>query len=260
MATPEIKSVGKAFALLECLAADDACVSLPSMARQCGLSVATAHRLLATLESLGAVVHTGPGEYAIGLRMLEIGRRSNFETLLASTTTPILNRITRATGSTAHVAVLDQEYMVTYVARSSSRTTRIPTKPGIKLEAYCSGLGKVLLANMPACERDSYLSEGPFPALTPHTICEPEALERELATVRARRFAVDDCEMFDNLRCVAVPILSPDGKVVAALSASQNTADLPGARVAALAAELASHAAAISAKLFPCGSVRPATH
>lgn len=260
MATPEIKSVGKAFALLECLAADDTCVSLPSMAKRCGLSVATAHRLLATLESVGAVVHTGPGEYSIGLRLLEIARRSSFETLLASATTPILNRITRATGSTAHVAVLDQECMVTYVARSANRATRIPTSPGIKLEAYCSGLGKVLLADLPACERDTYLSEGPFPPLTPHTICEPEALGRELAAVHDRRFAVDDCEMFDNLRCVAVPILNPDGRVVAALSASHNSCDLPGARVGELAAELAGHAATISAKLFPRGARRGAAH
>lgn len=260
MATPEIKSVGKAFALLECLAADDTCVSLPSMAKRCGLSVATAHRLLATLESLGAVIHTGPGEYAIGLRLLELARRSSFEALLASATTPILNRITRATGSTVHVGVLDPERMVTYVARSATRATRIPTMPGVKLEAYCSGLGKVLLADLPACERDTYLSEGPFPALTSRTICEPEALGRELATVRSRRFAVDDCEMFDNLRCVAVPILGPDGKVVAALSASQNSADLPGAKVGALAAELAGHAAAISAKLFPRGGAHRAAH
>ena len=76
MATPEIKSVGKAFALLDCLAAEDDCISLPAMAKPCGLSVATAHRLLATLETLGAVVHTGPGEYAIGLRMLDLTRRS----------------------------------------------------------------------------------------------------------------------------------------------------------------------------------------
>lgn len=260
MATPEIKSVGKAFALLECLAADNACVSLPAMAKRCGMTVATAHRLLATLSSLGAVVHTGPGEYSIGLRMMELARTSSFEGLLASTTMPILNRITRTTGSTAHVAVLDHERMVTYVARSATRATRIPTSPGIKLEAYCSGLGKVLLADLPNCERDIYLSEGPFPALTDRTICEPDALGRELVAVRDRRFAVDDCEMFDNLRCVAVPILNPEGRTIAALSASQQSSDLPGSRVGELAAQLTEHASAISAKLFPRGAARGTAH
>lgn len=260
MATPEIKSVGKAFALLDCLAAEDDCISLPAMAKRCGLSVATAHRLLATLETLGAVVHTGPGEYTIGLRMLDLARRSSFETLLASATMPILSRITRTTGSTAHVAVLDNERMVTYVARSASRSNRIPTSPGNKLEAYCSGLGKVLLADLPACDRDQYLADGPFPPLTARTIVQPEALDRELAAIRDRRFAVDDCEMFDNLRCVAVPILRPDGRVAAALSASQDNGELSRAQIRDLVTQLTGHAATISAKLFPRGATPRAAH
>ena len=260
MATPEIKSVGKAFALLDCLAAEDDCVSLPSMAKRCGLSVATAHRLLATLEALGAVVHTGPGEYTIGLRMLELTRRSSFETLLASATMPILSRITRTTGSTAHVAVLDAERMVTYIARSANRANRIPTTPGNKLEAYCSGLGKVLLADLPACDRDTYLADGPFPPLTARTIVTPEALDRELTAIRDRRFAIDDCEMFDNLRCVAVPILHPDGRVVAALSASQDNTEMSRVQMRDLAAQLTGHAAAISSKLFRNGSASSAAH
>lgn len=260
MATPEIKSVGKAFALLDCLAAEDDCISLPAMAKRCGLSVATAHRLLATLETLGAVVHTGPGEYTIGLRMLDLARRSSFETLLASATMPILSRITRTTGSTAHVAVLDSERMVTYVARSASRSNRIPTSPGNKLEAYCSGLGKVLLADLPACDRDQYLADGPFPPLTARTIVQPEALDRELAAIRDRRFAVDDCEMFDNLRCVAVPILRPDGRGAAALSASQDNGELSRAQIRDLVTQLTGHAATISAKLFPRGATPRAAH
>lgn len=260
MATPEIKSVGKAFALLDCLAAEDDCVSLPSMAKRCGLSVATAHRLLATLEALGAVVHTGPGEYTIGLRMLDLTRRASFETLLASATMPILSRITRTTGSTAHVAVLDSERMVTYIARSANRANRIPTTPGNKLEAYCSGLGKVLLADLPACDRDTYLADGPFPPLTARTIIKPEALDRELSAIRERRFAFDDCEMFDNLRCVAVPILHPDGRVIAALSASQDNAELSRAQIKDLAAQLTGHAQAISSKLFRHGSNPYAAH
>ena len=70
--------------------------------------------------------------------------------------------------------------------RSASRSNRIPTSPGNKLEAYCSGLGKVLLADLPACDRDQYLADGPFPPLTARTIVQPEALDRELAAIRER--------------------------------------------------------------------------
>lgn len=251
MATPEIKSVAKAFSLLECLAGEHSSASLPAMAKRCGLTVSTAHRLLATMESLGAVVHTGPGEYSIGMRMIELSRRATVEGLLASSATPILNRITRATGRTAHIGVLDPEGMVTYVARSAPLSMRLPTHPGNKLEAYCSGLGKVLLSGLPAARQHAYLSDGPFPALTERTIIEPGALAEELTRVSEKRFAMDDREMFDDLSCVAVPILDPGGYVVAALSVSSTRGEITCARAPDLAAELAQHADMISAKLYP---------
>ena len=251
MATPEIKSVGKAFALLDCLASGEGCVSLPAMAKRCGLSTATAHRLLTTLESLGAVVHTGPGEYAIGTRLIRLCQDASFEALLASAASPILHRVNRTTGVTSHVGVLDSEFMVTYVARCASRNATLPTLPGNKLEAYCSGLGKVLLSDLPMVHRAAYLSDGPFPALTAQTITEPEILARELLKVSSRHFAVDDCEMFDDLRCVAVPIRNQAGRVVAALSASGSSREIPKSRVGILAEELTQFAGTISRKLFP---------
>lgn len=253
MATPEIKSVSKAFALLDRLAASGGCLSLPAMAEGCGMTSATAHRLLATLVSLGAVVHAGPGRYAIGLRMLELTRRSNLTDLLASSATPVLNRITRTTGATAHVGVLDDEGMVTYVARSVGRSAHvhIPTHPGNKLEAYCSGLGKVLLAGLSPARQANYLAESSFPPLTEHTIAEPDALARELRNITNRRYAIDNCEMFDDLRCVAVPICDAEGHVVAALSTSGTGRDLTGPDIPAIVAELSHHASSISAKLYP---------
>lgn len=253
MATPEIKSVSKAFALLDQLAASGGGLSLPRMAEGCGMTIATAHRLLATLVSLGAVVHAGPGRYAIGLHMLELTRRSNLNDLLASSATPVLNRITRTTGATAHIGMLDDEYMVTYVARSVGRSAHahIPTHPGNKLEAYCSGLGKVLLAGLSPTHQANYLAEGSFPALTGHTIAEPDALARELTNIADRRYAIDNGEMFDDLRCVAVPIFDSEGQVVAALSTSGSSRDLPEPDIPAIVGELGRHAASISAKLYP---------
>ena len=72
MATPRIQSVDRAFSLLSHLARNGGCQSLPNMASGCGLTVATAHRLLATLETLGAVIHTGPGEYRIGMELVDL--------------------------------------------------------------------------------------------------------------------------------------------------------------------------------------------
>ena len=146
MATPRIQSVDRAFSLLSCIARRGGSESLPTIAAQCGLSVATAHRLLATMETLGAVIHTAPGHYRIGLGVLELGRNSSLDDLLAAAGAATLRRVTQSLSPTAHLGVLDGEFMVTYLAKSTRRSHALPTRIGSKLEAYCSGLGKVLLA------------------------------------------------------------------------------------------------------------------
>lgn len=251
MATPRIQSVDRAFSLLACIARHGGRESLPTMAAQCGLSVATAHRLLTTMESLGAVIHTAPGEYRIGMGVIELSRCASQEGLLAAAAEPTLRRITQTLSPTAHLGVLDQEFMVTYIAKANKRGHPVPTHIGSKLEAYCSGLGKVLLAALSQPARASYLAEGPFIALTGRTIIDIAALERELCQVSRQGYAVDDCELMDDLRCVAVPIHDRTGNVMAALSASSPARDLPRSGVPAVARELRRHAAAIGAKLYP---------
>jgi IclR family acetate operon transcriptional repressor len=257
MATPRIQSVDRAFSLLTCLAREkDSSRSLPAMAAECGLTIATAHRLLATLETLGAVVHTSPGRYRIGMGLIELARGAGQEDLLTAVAEPTLRRITRDLSPTAHLGVLDSEFMVTYLAKSAQRSHKVPTLAGSKLEAYCSGLGKVLLAALDEDERGRYLAEGPFVRLTRRTIVEPAAIDQELNLVRQRGYAVDNCELFENLRCVAVPIYDHDNEVVAALSASYPQDQLPMAKIREVAFLMQGHAKIISAKLFPMHGLR----
>jgi len=255
MATPRIQSVDRAFSLLACIARRGGSESLPTIAAQCGLSVATAHRLLATMESLGAVIHTSPGKYRIGLGVLELGRHASLDGLLAAAGDASLRRITQTITPTAHLGVLDSEFMVTYLAKATVRSHALPTRIGSKLEAYCSGLGKVLLAALPQAHLDAYLAEGPFIALTRRTIIEPGALADELTKVREQGYALDDGELFEDLRCVAVPICDADGRTIAALSASAPAARMPQHSIAGIAAELNRHAGEIGRKLYPAPPV-----
>jgi hypothetical protein len=94
----------------------------------------------------------------------------------------------------------------------------------MQLEAYCSGIGKVLLANLPDAERAAYLATGPFVALTARTICDAGELGRVLETVRAQGFATDLGEVVEDLACVAVPLRRPGGEAIAAISITRLTA------------------------------------
>jgi IclR family transcriptional regulator, acetate operon repressor len=110
--------------------------------------------------------------------------------------------------------------MVTYLLEESHGPAATFTQEGMQLEAYCSGIGKVLLAHLDEDRRERYLADGPFVALTPSTIVKPSALRDHLAIVKAQGWAVDDSEVFETLKCVAAPLRCSDGTVVAAVSIS----------------------------------------
>jgi DNA-binding IclR family transcriptional regulator len=221
------------------------------MAAECGLTIATAHRLLATLETLGAVIHTRPGEYRIGLELVELAGHATRDTLLVAAAEPVMRAITRGLGHTAHIGVLDEECMVSYIAKAGRAHEDVPTRIGSQLEAYCSGLGKVLLAAMPQQVQDNYIADGPFVALTRNTITQPEALQQELELVARQGYAVDDGEIFDHLRCIAVPIHGRHGQIIAAISTSGHASKLKRSDVPEVARQLQGYAAQISTKLYP---------
>lgn len=254
--TPRIQSVDRAFSLLSHLARSGGCQSLPNMALGCGLTNATAHRLLTTLEALGAVIHTGPGEYRIGLGLIELAGNASRDNLLAAAAEPVLRTIVRTLGHTAHIGVLDQDCMVTYIAKMGRPAHCLPTRIGCQLEAYCSGLGKVLLASMPLHVQEVYIADGPFVALTKNTIIEAEHLRRELEQVSRQGYAVDDREIFDELRCVAVPIFGRQGQVIAAMSTSAQASELKRSDVPEVARQMQAFASRISGKLYPPQPIR----
>ena len=98
-----------------------------------------------------------------------------------------------------HVGVLNSA-MVSYAAKFGEPVgVPIPSRVGAQQEAYCSALGKVLLAGMPAQELEDFLYDGDFVALTPQTITTVASLRSELAAVRQRGYAVDNREVFQTI-------------------------------------------------------------
>ena len=257
MSTPRIQSVDRAFSLLQQLAEPGAAHSLPVMAARSGLSVATAHRLLATLEAVGAVIRTGPGGYRIGMGLHALTQGSRPEDVLVAALQPVLSRLARSLGLIVHAGRWDEDQMVTYIAKHVPRQAlAIPTRIGSQLEGYCSGMGKVLLAHLPEEDREAYLGDQPFVMLTANTVTDPARLRADLAEVKARGWAIDDGEIYLGLRCVAVPVRGADGRVLAAISCSGSTDIVTWERVPELAASLRDAADTVETKLFPAARQR----
>ncbi|WP_150290975.1 IclR family transcriptional regulator [Sphingobium estronivorans] len=245
--TPQLSSFKRTLTMLEAVVDDGGASSVAEMARRLGLPVATAHRQIATLVAEDYLRPLGKGRHVAGSRLMKLAQRLDEKQLIANVAAPILHRLATRVRSTVQLGTLENE-MVTYRIKTGQGASALFTKVGMQLEAYCSGMGKVLLAYLPDKDRDNYLAGGPFVPLTAKTITEPAALTAELIKVQEQGFAVDDGEIADGLFCMAVPIRNPAQQVVAAISVSQ--ADTGNKRMAddVLLAMLRQAASAIEAE------------
>lgn len=220
MATPKNKSVQKAFTMLRAFRKPDEWLTSAELSRRSGLPVASGYRILQTLLELGAVIRDGRGHYGPGMLLLALSRNVAQDKLLRQFAGSCLESLANDLNLTVHMGVYE-DGMVTYVAKVGARDPiGVQTDVGIQLEAYCTGLGKVLLSGLPSYELEKFLLDGDLVPLTARTITDPLAFRSEIERVRRMGWAIDDCEMDDDLRCIAVPVKDPSGRIVAAISAS----------------------------------------
>lgn len=211
------RTLTKSLLLLERIIDDDRGLSLSALAAELGLSSSSAHRLAVGFERSGFLLRVGRGHYVAGPVLLRLtGARRDWGGFAARVSRPILSRLSRQTGRTVHLGVFEDN-MVTYLLKLGDRKGQVISRQGMQLEAYCSAIGKAMLAHLPMAEREAYLAGGPFVELSEKTITETPALRAELDAVRAQGFAIDDEEMVPGLICIAAPVRRGDA-VVAAVS------------------------------------------
>ena len=245
--------VRKTFSILRAFQHPDEWLTSQELSRRARMPKASGHRLVQTLEEVGAIVRGPHGRYRLGMLLLSLSKNVASKELLCEIGTPILNDLAARLNLTVHLGMLENG-MVFYVKKVSTPTS-FPshTLAGSHLEAYCSGLGKVLLAALHEDELESFILEGDLVALTPNTITERGALRLELEKVRRQGFAFDDCESRADTHCVAVPLHDMDGNVVAAISATGDAQSMTPERIPAICDELAEAAAIFSSRLCPGG-------
>lgn len=239
-------ALDKGMQLMARVIRDDGRTPAAALAAELGLPGSTARRVLAALARQGLIARVEKGRYAAGGQFAGLARAIDPHGTLARIARPLLRRLAAANGATAHLGIFD-DFMVTYLVKESPGAAGLFTREHGQLEAYCTGVGKILLAHLPPDELSAFL-EGSFVRLTPRTITEPDALRAEIERCRARGHAVDDGEMAEGLFCVAVPILDREARAVAAISLSSTPERMGWSRVEAVAADLAACAGDISAR------------
>jgi DNA-binding IclR family transcriptional regulator len=240
----------KSFSILRAFQHPGECLTSHELSRRANLPKASCHRLVQTLEEVGAIVRGANGRYRLGMLLSSLSQNVAVKELLREVGRPLLVDLSARLDMTIHLGMLEND-MVYYLSKFATPTSFVShTRSGARLEAYCSGLGKVLLSALQEDELESFILEGELVALTPHTITDRIALRKELDKVRRQGFAVDDCEARIDTRCVAVPVRDLSGKVVAAISATGSSQMVTLDQIPFIQGEILRSARQFSEKLF----------
>lgn len=233
-----MSSLAKGLAVIETFAAERPRQSIAQAAAASGLDRATTRRCLLTLAHEGYADYDGKF-FTLTPRVLRLGTACLATMPLPQIVQPFLDRLSDEIGESTSVSILDGGEIV-YVARAAQRKVMsIALMPGSRLPAYCTSMGRVLLAALPPDQVRAVLGDGPLPARTTLTLTDPGAIMAELARVRTQGHAVIDQEVELGLQSLAVPLRNSRGRVLAALnvgmaSGTTPAADMPGRFLAAL--------------------------
>jgi IclR family pca regulon transcriptional regulator len=227
---------------------------LADIADGLGLSRSTTHRYATTLVALGYLEQVNSRKYRLGLKVTDLGMAALNSTGLREHAHPYLEELRKQSSYTVNLAVLD-EADILYVDRVRSFRREqskidLGLHPGSRLPAYCTAMGKLLLANLPEDEQGELIADVKLTKRGPNTITSKKALLDELDEIQAAGFAVNDEELAPEVYAIAAPVRNEARDVVAAVNLAAHTSMISLAElVDALTPHLVSTADRVSARL-----------
>jgi IclR family pca regulon transcriptional regulator len=215
----EVKSAGRVLDILEYMAGRREAVALSQIIRDLTLPKSSAHGLLQTLAARGHLVQDSTGRYML----VEAGRHGfpfrRHEEPLVVKAMPFMERLRDESGETVLLSTMNAHCDIRRLAKSVSRQ---PIRYDVNLDAaivaYCTAMGRVLLAHAPQQTLDDYLSRVRFLSYTPYTITDLQEIRGILMKVRQDGYAVNDQEFVTGSTGIAMPVFDATGNVVAALN------------------------------------------
>jgi len=215
-----IRVINRAFDLLELLARTDHPMSLTEITAESGISKTTVYRLLHTMHERHYVEKDRNNCYTIGIQLIETVSSHINGLELQTESKPILATLREDLNLTAHLGILDGIDVIYVEKLDLYPTTRLYTQVGYRSPAYCSSMGKCMLACLSGDELDEILYRLRFEKFTPNTIISARELKQHLKKVRTQGYAVDDQEYMTGHRCVGAPVFDYRGDAIASISAS----------------------------------------
>ncbi len=237
----------KALSVLEALVRAPGPVTLTELMQATGLPKPSLHRTLSLFEDAGYVQREPAGRaYAVGPRLASLGLAILSNDAVATLRRAVLRQLVAEVGETCNLSMLRKGEVVYLDRVEADWPLRLHLPVGSTVPAHCSASGKLLLASLPAAERDALVAVLPLQRFTEHTITDRGLLAKELDRIVATGYSVDDEEYVKGVACIAVPVRLKQGDVVAAVAVHAATARLPLQRAIGLAPRLQEAAARLA--------------
>lgn len=215
-----VQSIERALDIIEAVAVEQEGLGLTEIADRVELHKSTVYRIIATLVKRGYLDKNHDGEYKVGLKLIEAVSCYINSLELQTEARPYVAQITAHLGLTSHLGVLDGDKVVYIEKMDVVSTVKMYSQIGLRMHAYCSSLGKCLLANYSKEQLNAIMADCGFIKFTPNTISGIDKLHQEIAKVRQQGWAMDNEEYEIGHRCIGAPIYDYRGDIIAAISAS----------------------------------------
>lgn len=225
-----ISSLEKGMRILELLAEKQA-ITISEAARHMETNRAGVHRFLATLRELGYVEKDDEDRYRLTFRVVELGMKVVNRHEILRVVRPYLLELSAAFNETVNLGRFNGSDILHLDKIDSREILRMDSEIGSRAPAYCTGLGKSVLAFLPEKELDNYLKATRLKPHGPNTIVSRRQLRKELEQIRLQGYAVDNEELSSGLRCIAAPVFDHTGRADYAVSVSGPATRMSAARM-----------------------------
>lgn len=216
------QSLERGLAILGCFTPKRPVLGIADIADDLGMSRSTTHRYVITLVALGYLEQGASRKYRLGLRVTDLGMSALNSTGLREHAHPYLEELRQRTSYTTSLGVLEgTEILYVDRVRSFRRgqgAIDLSLHTGSRLPAYCTAMGKLLLANLPDAQQREQIAQVKLTKRAPNTITSKKALREELEEIKSAGFAVNDQELAADLYAIAAPVRNEARDVVAAVN------------------------------------------
>jgi IclR family transcriptional regulator, pca regulon regulatory protein len=219
-----VEALARGLAVIKAFSPTATALSVSDAAARTSLPRPTARRLLMTLEQLG-YVRSSNGLYTLTTKVLELGTTYIATLGIWEVARPHLEALVAQTGESSSMSQLDGSDIV-YVARVPvPKIIALSVHIGTRFPATATSMGQVLLAELSRPELLEVLKTPSQSGIIPRFAPSRRELERELAKVRERGWALSDERLSLGIRSIAAPARDASGTTVAALNVTVHAAE-----------------------------------